>query len=118
MDFIKPSLYDSKTIEEVMIKRDALIVGHEHSTLKEAYEILETSKKGKLPIVNDKNELVALIARTDLKKARDFPLSSYDKEGQLLVGAAINTRETSKEYVKELVKAGVDVLVIVSISIF
>ena len=30
-----------------------------------------------------------------------------------MVGAAINTREGSKETIKELVKAGVDVLVIV-----
>lgn len=69
---------------------------------------------GKLPIVNEKDELVSLIARTDLKKARDFPLSSYDAKGQLMVGAAINTRETAKAAVEELVKVGVDVIVIVS----
>lgn len=69
---------------------------------------------GKLPIVNSKNELVSLIARTDLKKARDFPYSSYDSKGQLRVGAAINTRESAKEAVNKLAAAGVDVLVIVS----
>lgn len=69
---------------------------------------------GKLPIVNERNELIALIARTDIKKARDFPLSSYDSRGQLMVGAAVNTRETAKQNVKQLVQAEVDVLVIVS----
>jgi IMP dehydrogenase len=66
-----------------------------------------------LPIVNEQDELISLIARTDLKKAREFPRSSYDSKKQLMVGAALNTKETAKETVKELVKAGVDVLVIV-----
>lgn len=69
---------------------------------------------GKLPIVDDKDELLSLIARTDLKKAREFPLSSYDFKNQLMVGAAINTRESAKTIIEELVGAGVDVLVIVS----
>lgn len=96
-----------------MVPRDRLIVGKKNLTLKEAYTILENEKKGKLPIVNENDELISLIARTDLKKAREFPLSSYDSKNQLMVGAAINTRETSRKYVEELVKAGVDVLVIV-----
>lgn len=66
--------------------------------------------------MNEKDELISLIARTDLKKARDFPLSSYDCKGQLMVGAAVNTRETAKTAIEELVKAGVDVIIIVSFS--
>lgn len=89
-----------------------LIVGHEPLDLIQANEIMRKSKKGKLPIVNDSFELVALVTRNDLKKNREYPLASKDANKQLLVGAALSTRAGELERAKALLQVGADVLVI------
>lgn len=108
VDFIK----DRSTLLKDVMTTD-LVVGHEGCTLEEANGILRKSKKGKLPIVNDAYELVALASRDDLKKNRDFPLATKDRRNKrLLCGATVGTREQDKERLRSLVNVGVDVVII------
>jgi len=108
VDFVK----DRNTLLSDVMTSD-LVVAQEGCTLSEANDILKKTKKGKLPIVNEAYELVALASRDDLKKNRDFPQATKsEKDKRLLCGATIGTRDQDKTRVAALVEAGVDVVVI------
>ncbi|XP_046409524.1 inosine-5'-monophosphate dehydrogenase-like [Neodiprion fabricii] len=113
IDFIENvATQQGERLESVMTRLKDLITAPAGVALQEANSILEMSKKGKLPIVNESGELVSLMARTDLKKNRSHPNASKDENKQLLVGAAIGSRDEDKERLKCLASAGVDVIVL------
>lgn len=100
----------TKKLKAVMTTQ--LVTAPAGISLPEGNRILKESKKGKLPLIDTQGRLVSLMSRTDLLKNQDFPYSSKNKDKQLIVGAALSTHEKDKERLDELVKAGVDVIVI------
>jgi len=104
----KPSMI----VRDIMTPFDRLVTAQRGIELAAANSVLRTSKKGKLPIITGDRELVALLARTDLKKNSEFPLATKDNAKRLVVAAAIGTREQDKTRVDKLVEAGVDAIVI------
>lgn len=102
-------------LSTVMTSVDKLVCGKFPLTIDEANEILRESKKGYLPIVDDKGNLAALTTRTDLRKNLAFPNASKDRNGKLMVGAAIKAGvddEIDMTRVRALVEAGVNILVL------
>jgi IMP dehydrogenase len=106
-------------IKDFMTERSFLSVAKEGVSLEEANNMLKASKKGKLPVVNEKDELVALISRADLQKNKDNPRASKEAiNKQLMCGASIGTRPDDRVRAKILVEAfGIPVIADGSINL-
>lgn len=98
-------------IKEVMTSKN-LVTAPVGTTLKEAQKVLQKHRIEKLPLVNDKNELMGLITIKDIEKAIEFPQSAKDKQGRLLVGAAVGVGADANARIDALVAAEIDALII------
>ena len=101
----------SQKIGGIMTK-DRLITAPEGTSLAEAQKILGKHRIEKLPIVDEKYHLKGLITIKDIEKAIQYPNSAKDKNGRLLVGAAIGSTGNYLERAAALVDAKVDCLVL------
>jgi len=96
-------------ISEVMTKEN-LVTAKENTSLQDAQRILRENKVEKLLLVDDNYELRGLITIKDVDKNLQFPGASKDHRGRLRVGAAVGVYDFDR--VDELIKRGVDVLVV------
>lgn len=101
----------TRKIKEVMTK-DNLVTAAVGTNLLEAEQILRKYKVEKLPLVDEEYNLKGLITIKDIEKAVKFPNSAKDSRGRLLAGAAVGVTKDMMDRVDELVKAGVDVVVV------
>lgn len=97
-------------VSDVMTRR--LITAPEGISLKDAEDLLRKNRIEKLPVVDENFMLKGLITIKDIDKTVMYPHSSKDKQGRLIVGAAVGTAKDTMERVEALVAAGVDLIVI------
>ena len=102
---------NSKKLSEVMTSK-SLITAKAGTSMSQAEEILQTHKIEKLPVVDSKGILIGLITFRDINKHSEKPTSNKDKLGRLMVSAAIGTDKDYKKRAQELIKSGVDALVV------
>ncbi|HIU59273.1 MAG TPA: IMP dehydrogenase [Candidatus Scatosoma pullistercoris] len=98
-------------IANVMTK-DHLVTAPVGTSLEEAKKILGKYRIEKLPIVDEKGYLKGLITIKDIEKSIQYPNSARDKNGRLLVGAAVGTAANTLERVAALIEARADVITI------
>jgi IMP dehydrogenase len=97
-------------VDEVMTPMP-LITGPVGISREEATTLLRRHKRERLPLVDDQGRLGGLITVKDFVKNEQFPHTSQDADGRLMVGAAVGYFGDAWQRATTLVDAGVDVLV-------
>ncbi|MFY0643903.1 MAG: IMP dehydrogenase [Bacteroidia bacterium] len=98
-------------ISDVMTT-DNLITTDEDTDLTKAEAILQEYKIEKLPVVDSNNKLLGLITYKDIQKVSYHPNACKDREGRLMVGAAVGVTADTINRVRSLVEEEVDVVAI------
>jgi IMP dehydrogenase len=105
--------HDSLNAPVTAVMSTDLVTAPSGTTLAEANDVLRQSKKGKLPIVDEKGNLISLLSRSDLMKNLHYPLASkLPHSKQLICAAAIGTRPEDKIRLQKLVDAGLDIVIL------
>ena len=101
----------NRKVAEVMTTAP-LITAREGVTAEAALRLLRKNKIEKLPIVDGHGNLTGLITVKDFVKTEQHPLATKDRDGRLLVGAAVGVGADAWTRAMTLVDAGVDVLIV------
>lgn len=99
----------NQPIGNIMTKEN-LVTAPVGTTLQQAQKILGAHRIEKLPIVDKNYVLQGLITIKDIEKTIQYPSSAKDKNGRLLVGAAVGVAVDTMERVEALVASKVDLL--------
>jgi IMP dehydrogenase len=109
-------IVNTKTkVKDLMTKKVITMTKTQSSTMSSfglAKKLLQENRIEKLVVVDNNYKCIGLITVKDIQRGEKFPHSVRDKNGQLLVGAAIGTKEIDFRRALDLDKVGVDVLFI------
>jgi IMP dehydrogenase len=103
---------DGGTVAARMTPVGQLVVGHGELSMPEAERLMVERKVKKLPLIDGDGRLIGLITSRDLVRQERLPFATRDPHGRLRVGAAIGAKGDYLERAAELIRAGVDVIVI------
>jgi IMP dehydrogenase len=95
-----------------MTPLDRLVVHRGPIAAEDAERVMVERKIKKLPLVDETGRLLGLITARDLVRQQRLPFATRDAQGRLRVGAAIGATGDYIERAAELIRAGVDVIVI------
>ena len=99
-------------VSSVMTPQDKLVTVKEGADEEEVLRLLHQHRIEKVLVVDDSFQLKGMVTAKDFQKATDFPLASKDRNGALLVGAAVGVGGETEQRVEALKAAGVDVIVV------
>jgi IMP dehydrogenase len=101
-----------KHVKDLMTPREKLITAPEGVSMELAQTLLQKHRIEKLLVVDADFHLLGMITVRDIMKKIDYPQAVQDNKNRLLVGAAIGVTGDYLERAQELVKKGVDLIVI------
>jgi len=99
-------------VTSIMTQKERLVTAKEGTSLDAIKSLLHTHRIEKVLIVNDDFKLRGMVTLKDIRKAEAYPSACKDSAGQLRVGAAVGVGQGSRDRVKALISAGVDMLVV------
>ena len=102
----------SSRVSDRMTPVERLVVHRGPLSMDEAANVMVERKIKKLPLVDEAGRLTGLITARDIARHQQLPFATRDVQGRLMVGAAIGATGDYLERAAELIRAGVDVLVI------
>ena len=99
-------------VSSVMTPKERLVTVQEGADKAEVLGLLHQHRIEKVLVVDDSYQLRGMITAKDFQKAKDYPNACKDSRGALLVGAAVGTSPDTGARVAELIRVGVDVIVV------
>ncbi|MBW6514531.1 MAG: IMP dehydrogenase, partial [Candidatus Syntrophosphaera sp.] len=101
-----------RLVKDLMTPRDRLITASQGTSSEECISLLQKHRIEKLLIVTPDFALAGMLTVRDILKRISYPNAVQDDKNRLLVGAAIGATGDFLERAQELVKEGVNLLVI------
>ena len=97
-------------VKEYMTKK--VITIQKNQSTNHAKKLLHENRIEKLVVIDNQKRCIGLITVKDIQRSERYPSSVRDKNGRLLVGAAVGTKIDDLERAIALDKSGVDILFI------